>query len=45
MDNLVGTVLSGFDIEHKKKRYSEPYINFSKITKRNTNIQDLQRGN
>ncbi len=42
MSTLVGTVLSGFEYEHKKKSMIT-YINFSKITKRNTNIQDLQK--
>ena len=42
MSTLVGTVLSGFEYRAQKKSMIT-YINFSKITKRNTNIQDLQK--
>ncbi len=42
MSTLVGAVLMGLNIEHKKKNMIN-YINFSKIIKRNINIQDLQK--
>ena len=44
MSTLVGTVLSGFEYRAQKKSMTI-YINFSKIMKRNINIQDLQKGN
>ena len=42
MSTLVGTVLSGFEYRAQKKNMTI-YINFSKIMKRNINIQDLQK--
>ena len=42
MSTLVGTVLSGFEYRAQKKSMTI-YINFSKIMKRNINIQDLQK--
>ena len=39
---LVGTVLSGFEYRAQKEKYDNLY-KFSKIMKRNINIQDLQR--
>ncbi len=42
MSTLVGAVLSGFEYRAQKKNMIN-YINFSKIMKRNINIQDLQK--